>query len=74
MKKTLSTSLLFLLMTIFINLVPMQVHAADPNIVLQYADDRIAAFGNNGKYFDYISYANTYPDLLNAAIVVIKFD
>ena len=24
---------------------------------------RISAFGKNGKYFDHISYANTYPDL-----------
>lgn len=66
MKKILSTSLLFLLMVIFVNLVPMRTNAADPNIVLKYADDRIAAFGNNGIYFDYISYGNTYPDLLNA--------
>ncbi len=30
---------------------------------VEFVQERIAAFGKNGRYFDYESYANTYPDL-----------
>ncbi len=31
-----------------------------------FASERISAFGKNGRYFDHVTYANTYPDLYEA--------
>ncbi len=32
----------------------------------RFVNERISAFGKNGKYFDHVAYADTYPDLYNA--------
>ena len=50
----------------FISIVGSSVnsYASEYSIpTVKYANERIAAFGKNGKYFDHITYANTYPDV-----------
>ena len=47
-----------------IMITPMTACAAEEgNPTVRYAAERIALFGSNGKYFDYVAYADTYPDL-----------
>ena len=39
--------------------------AENPQSEVRFVNERISAFGNNGRYFDYVAYADTYPDLYN---------
>lgn len=45
-------------------LCPVKVNAEENGPTeIRFVNERIAAFGKNGKYFDYVAYADTYPDL-----------
>ena len=42
----------------------VETYAAENDLLeTRFVNERISVFGKNGKYFDYVAYADTYPDL-----------